>query len=113
LEISRWTETGGSYRTIQRLYHTPLLWLQIQWIFFTSQLQKSNEEWLKFNLDNQRSIFGISGDQIFRLIDLLDNNYLSRLAGNNGGASDVEKLLDPTMGDIGLFASLTIFAHTP
>ena len=24
LEISRWTETGGSYRTIQRLYHTPL-----------------------------------------------------------------------------------------
>lgn len=40
LEISRWTESGGSYRTIQRLYHKPLLWLQIQWIFFTSQLQK-------------------------------------------------------------------------
>ena len=39
LELSRWTEKGGSYRTIQRLYHTPLLWLQIQWIFFISQLQ--------------------------------------------------------------------------
>lgn len=35
LEISRWTEAVGSYRTIQRLYHTPLLWLQIQWLFFT------------------------------------------------------------------------------
>ena len=44
LEISRWTETGGSYRTVQRLYHTPLLWLQIQWIFFTSQLQKLERE---------------------------------------------------------------------
>lgn len=29
LELSRWTEKGGSYRTIQRLYHTPILWLQI------------------------------------------------------------------------------------
>lgn len=25
LELSRWTEEGGSYRTIQRLYHTPIL----------------------------------------------------------------------------------------
>jgi hypothetical protein len=33
LEISRWTERGGSYRTIQRLYHGSLLWLQIQGLF--------------------------------------------------------------------------------
>ncbi len=46
LEISRWTETGGSYRTIQRLYHTSLLWLQIQWIFFTSQLWKPEHEYI-------------------------------------------------------------------
>ena len=39
LEISRWTEAGGSYRTIQRLYHSPLRWLQIQWVFFVSRLQ--------------------------------------------------------------------------
>ena len=30
LELSRWTEKGGSYRTIHRLYHTAFLWLQIQ-----------------------------------------------------------------------------------
>jgi putative transposase len=41
LEISCWTGIGGRYRTIQRLYHTPLLWLKIQWIFFVSQLPKA------------------------------------------------------------------------
>jgi putative transposase len=46
LEISRWTESGGSYRTIQRFYHTPLLWLQIQWIFFICQLQKLKYEYI-------------------------------------------------------------------
>ncbi len=46
LEISRWTEKGGSYRTIQRFYHTPLLWLQIQWIFFMSQFQNAENEYI-------------------------------------------------------------------
>lgn len=41
LEISRWTEAGVSYQIIQRLYYTPLLWLQIQWIFFVSQITKT------------------------------------------------------------------------
>ena len=44
LEISRWTEPGGSYRTIQRWYQTPLRWLQIHWIFYTSQFHKSGHE---------------------------------------------------------------------
>jgi len=26
LGISRWTDKGGSYRTIQRLYHTKISW---------------------------------------------------------------------------------------
>lgn len=34
LGLSRWTEKGGSYRTIQRLYHTVLPWEAIQWLFF-------------------------------------------------------------------------------
>ncbi len=44
LGISRWTERGGSYRTIQRWYHSPLIWLQIMWILFTSQLWKAGHE---------------------------------------------------------------------
>jgi len=46
LEISRWTEQGGSYRTIQRWYHRKLLWLQIMWILFTSQLWKAGHEYI-------------------------------------------------------------------
>lgn len=46
LEISRWTEAGGSYRTIQRWYHSRLLWLQTMWILFTSQLWKAGHEYI-------------------------------------------------------------------
>ena len=34
LGLSRWTEKGGSYRTIQRIYHSRLPWQTIQWLFF-------------------------------------------------------------------------------
>lgn len=46
LEISRWTEAGGSYRTIQRWYQSKLVWLQIMWILFTSQLWKAGHEYI-------------------------------------------------------------------
>jgi hypothetical protein len=32
--ISRWTNTGGSYRTIQRFFQTPMDWLLVNWCFF-------------------------------------------------------------------------------
>lgn len=46
LELSRWTEKGGSYRTIQRLYHTPMVWLQIQWMLFISLLRRTDREYI-------------------------------------------------------------------
>jgi hypothetical protein len=46
LEISRWTECGGSYRTIQRWYHSQFVWLPIMWILFTSQLWKPGHEYI-------------------------------------------------------------------
>jgi len=64
LELSRWTEKGGSYRTIQRLYHTPLLWLQIQWIFFMSQLQKPNAEYIAAG---DEVVFGKAGKETYGL----------------------------------------------
>ncbi len=36
LGLSRWTEKGGSYRTIQRVYHRVLPWTAIHWLFFGS-----------------------------------------------------------------------------
>ncbi|MEI8307928.1 MAG: transposase [Chloroflexales bacterium] len=36
--LSRWTGTGGSYRTIPRFFHTPLPWAAILWVFVRSQM---------------------------------------------------------------------------
>ena len=38
LGIARWTEGGGSYRTVQRFFHTPLVWLQVHWALVSSHL---------------------------------------------------------------------------
>jgi hypothetical protein len=36
LGISRWTESGGSYRTVQRFFSTQAIpWAQLYWLFFT------------------------------------------------------------------------------
>ena len=32
--ISRWTGKGGSYRTIQRFFHSPKNWPTLMWVFF-------------------------------------------------------------------------------
>ena len=80
LEISRWTETGGSYRTVQRLYHTPLLWLQIQWIFFTSQLQKLEREYIAAG---DEVVFGKAGKETYgigRFFSSVQNRVLPGLS---------------------------------
>ena len=62
LEISRWTEAGGSYRTIQRWYHRKLLWLQIIWIFFTSRLWKPGHEYIAAG---DEVVFGKAGKETY------------------------------------------------
>jgi putative transposase len=46
LSIARWTEHGGSYRTIQRWYHTPLDWAAILWTIVQVYLLKADGEYL-------------------------------------------------------------------
>src|SRR5687768_2886810 len=36
--LSRWSSQGGSYRTIQRLFTTPLDWLQLNWLLIRHHL---------------------------------------------------------------------------
>ena len=38
LGISRWTGTGGSYRTIQRFFNTPIAWGTVSWFFIRHHL---------------------------------------------------------------------------
>jgi len=46
LGIARWTETGGSYRTIQRLYNTVLPWALLHWVFFKAELYKPDDGYI-------------------------------------------------------------------
>jgi hypothetical protein len=46
LSIARWTEHGGSYRTVQRWYHTPLEWATILWTIVQAYLLKPDGEYL-------------------------------------------------------------------
>jgi hypothetical protein len=42
LGLSRWAEKGGSYRTLQRLYQTPINWLLIHWTLLQTHLLRSD-----------------------------------------------------------------------
>jgi putative transposase len=80
LELSRWTEKGGSYRTIQRLYHTPMLWLQIQWILFTSQFQQTDREYIAAG---DEVVFGKAGQETYglgRFFSSLQNRVIPGLS---------------------------------
>lgn len=80
LELSRWTEKGGSYRTIQRLYHRPLLWLQIQWIFFTSQFHTTDREYIAAG---DEVVFGKAGKETYglgRFFSSLQNRVIPGLS---------------------------------
>jgi len=46
LSIARWTERGGSYRTVQRLHHTPLDWATLLWTVVKVHLLKPDGEYL-------------------------------------------------------------------
>ena len=38
LGISRWTDKGGSYRTVQRFFNTVITWSKVQWYFIRHHL---------------------------------------------------------------------------
>ena len=39
--ISRWSEKGGSYRTVQRFFNKKIAWLSLNWVLIQSVLEKS------------------------------------------------------------------------
>ena len=90
LEISRWTETGGSYRTIQRLYHSSLLWLQIQWLFFTRRLQKPDHDYLAAG---DEVVLGKAGSKTYglgRFFSSLQNRVIPGLSFFTFSVLDVQ-----------------------
>src|SRR5580704_17895100 len=62
LGISRWTHKGGSYRTIQRFFHTDLDWTKIQWLFFQHFLSAPDTVYL---LAGDESVVSKSGKHTY------------------------------------------------
>jgi IS4 transposase len=46
LNISRWTEKGGSYRTVQRFFQTVIPWALAFWLFFRQHLHNPGDVYL-------------------------------------------------------------------
>jgi putative transposase len=44
--LSRWTEKGGSYRTLQRWYHSPIQWVQVHWTLLQTHVTRSDGVYL-------------------------------------------------------------------
>lgn len=64
LEISRWTESGGSYRTLQRWYHSSVPWLSVMWVLFTEHLWRSGHEYIAAG---DEVVFGKAGKETYGL----------------------------------------------
>ncbi len=46
LGLSRWTESGGSYRTLQRFFNTTVNWGKLHWLLIRRHLLGGNSEWI-------------------------------------------------------------------
>lgn len=46
LGISRWTEAGGSYRSVQRFFNTVIPWASLFWVFFCQQCYRREETYI-------------------------------------------------------------------
>lgn len=46
LNISRWAGEGGSYRTVQRFYHTAISWAEVSWIFLCYHILWARGEYI-------------------------------------------------------------------
>ena len=73
LGISRWTEKGGSYRTIQRFYTTAIPWALIFWLFVRQHLVQPGGRYL---LAGDESVVTKSGKTTFGL-----DRFFASLAG--------------------------------
>jgi len=51
LGLSRWSEEGGSYRTINRFFHSNIDWVSINWILIKAHLVKD-------------SVYLLAGDEV-------------------------------------------------
>src|SRR5260221_13701680 len=60
--IARWTQQGGSYRSVQRFFQTSLPWLEIKWRFFACFLYRVQDTYL---LGGDETVCAKAGNKTF------------------------------------------------
>lgn len=90
LSLSRWTEKGGSYRTIQRFFATKFVWSELLVRFFQAHLFNDEHEYI---LAGDETVVSKSGKQTFGI-----DRYFSGLQGKviRGLSFFVVSLVDTT-----------------
>jgi putative transposase len=78
LGISRWTDQGGSYRTIQRFFTTAIPWALVFWLFFRHHLFNADEVYL---LAGDESIVTKSGKKTYGLDRFFSGLYGKAVPG--------------------------------
>ncbi len=64
LGLARWAGKGGSYRTIQRFYHTAIPWAQVFWQFFCQHLFQNEAVYI---LAGDESVVSKAGKKTYGL----------------------------------------------
>jgi len=72
LGISRWTETGGSYRTIQRFFNTIIIWSKVHWFFIRHHLLEPDDRVL---IGGDETIVTKAGRQTYGLERFFSSLY--------------------------------------
>ena len=72
LGISRWTEKGGSYRTVQRFFSTVIPWATVFWLFFQQYLLDAKATYI---LAGDESIVTKAGKKSYGLDHFFSSLY--------------------------------------
>ena len=78
LGIARWTEQGGSYRTIQRFYNRVIPWGMVLWLFFEAYLYQAGHEYL---LVGDESVVSKAGQKSYGLERFFSSIYGKPIPG--------------------------------
>ena len=78
LGISRWTDKGGSYRTIQRFFHTKIDWTKLQWGFFEHFVHRQDAVYL---LAGDESVVSKSGKSTYGIARFFSSILHTTLPG--------------------------------
>ena len=78
LSLSRWTEKGGSYRTVQRFYNTVIPWGAALWLFFEAYQYQADSEYL---MVGDESVVSKAGKQSYGLERFFSSIFGKPIAG--------------------------------